>query len=397
MASAFLSKEKIAHVVIDKAVFPRDKVCGDALSGKVLPVLRKLDPAIIDQIAGDPQQFLGSWGIKFAAPNGKSIDIPFNKDIGKLKNPPGFISKRIDFDFFLTRQMNNEFSDFRQGHELISVVRIAEGLHLNIKNGEEEYTVHATIVIAADGERSVIARKLAGLRMEPQHFCGGIRAYYQGVSGMHPQNFIELHFIDELLPGYFWIFPLPGGMANVGAGMLSSTIRKKKVNLKESMLKAIRENATINHRFENAQPVGKIEGWGLPLGSRKRVISGDHFILTGDAASMIDPFTGEGISNAMYCGMTAALVARDAIQAKRYDGVYFKQYDDLVYKRLWNEMKLSHTMQKLCNYPWLFNYVINIAEKNSTFRETISCMFDDLDLRSRFRKPSLYLKLLFND
>jgi flavin-dependent dehydrogenase len=51
----------------------------------------------------------------------------------------------------------------------------------------------------------------------------------------------------------------------------------------------------------------------LPLGSKKRVISGNNFLLTGDAASLIDPFTGEGIGNAMYSGMLAAAHIQNCI------------------------------------------------------------------------------------
>lgn len=343
-----------------------------------------------------PNQFLGSYGIKFAAPNGKSIDIPFSNNPDKLKSPPGFISKRYDFDDFLTRQIDTNYADFRQGHELTAVERTADGINLTIAHETDIYSIKTSLVIAADGDRSLVAKSLGNIQKEDRHYCGGIRAYYKGVTGMHPQNFIELHFIDELLPGYFWIFPLPGGYANVGAGMLSASIKKRNVNLRKSMLDAIQNNATISHRFLNAEMIGKPAGWGLPLGSKKRPVSGDNFLLTGDAASMIDPFSGEGISNAMYCGMSAAITAAEAIKMHNFSSTALMKYDEAVYKRLWNELRLSHTMQKLCNYPWLFNYVINKAERNATFRETISCMFDDLDLRARLRQPSFYFKLLFN-
>ena len=54
-------------------------------------------------------------------------------------------------------------------------------------------------------------------------------------------------------------------------------------------------------------------------------------------------------------------------------------------------------MQKLCKYPWLFNFVVNKAHKNKALRETISCMFEDLDLRAKLRNPLFYFKLLLND
>jgi flavin-dependent dehydrogenase len=139
----------------------------------------------------------------------------------------------------------------------------------------------------------------------------------------------------------------------------------------------------------------KVQGWGLPLGSKRRKLCGDHFMLAGDAASLIDPFTGEGISNAMYSGMLAAETALDALHKDDFSESGLQQYDSKVYRRLGGELKLSRTMQKLCNYPFLFNLVVNKAERNREFRETISCMFDDLDLRAKLKKPGFYFNLVF--
>jgi geranylgeranyl reductase family protein len=396
-ASLFLSKAGLHHTVIDKAIFPRDKICGDALSGKVLPVLKKLHPDLINQLLVDNEHCLGSNGILFAAPNGKSLEVPFKTVTSTLAHPPGFVSKRMDFDFSLVKLFDQTYCTFIQDTEVKNVERTTFGIKLTGKDTAARATSFETqLLLACDGAHSV-ANKLFGdeHKMQPEHYCGGIRAYYKNVSGMHDQNFIELHFLKELLPGYFWIFPLPNGMVNVGAGMLTKSISKKKVNLKQAMLKAIAENTTINKRFQHAEIIGKIEGWGLPLGSKKRKLSAERILLCGDAASMIDPFSGEGISNAMYCGMRAAEKAVDAVQQNNFSAETLKSYDEVVHNRLWTEMRLSHTLQKLCNYPSLFNFVVNKANKNETFRETISCMFDDIDLRAKFKQPSFYFKMLF--
>jgi flavin-dependent dehydrogenase len=126
-------------------------------------------------------------------------------------------------------------------------------------------------------------------------------------------------------------------------------------------------------------------------------LSGDGFILTGDAGSLIDPFTGEGIGNALYSGMMAAEWIQKSLASNRLDASFLIQYDEAFYERQWDELKLSHTMQKLCKYPWLFNFVVNKAHKNKALRETISCMFEDLDLRAKLRNPLFYFKLLLND
>jgi len=391
----FLSKAKIPHLLIDKAVFPRDKICGDALSGKVLPVLRKINPAFVDELGHDAKA-LGSYGITFGAPNGKSIEIPFRSVTSRVEFAPGFISRRIDFDHFLVSKIDPSFAHFVQHAELKNAEYSDHGLNLSVSAHGNEKTYFTKLAICCDGDRSVIAKKFGEKKVEESHYCGGIRAYYKGITGMNERNFIELHFLKELLPGYFWIFPLPDGYANVGAGMLSKSLSRKRINLRGAMMKAIEENPSISHRFKNAELTGKISGWGLPLGSRKRNLSGNNFLLCGDAGSLIDPFTGEGISNAMYSGMAAAETAQEAIIKNSFGRNFLKQYDEKIYARLWSELKLSHTLQRLCNYPFLFNLVVNKAEKSKTFRETISCMFDDLNLREKLRKPSFYFKLILN-
>jgi len=244
--------------------------------------------------------------------------------------------------------------------------------------------------------RSVVKRKLQGFEQDDDHFCGGIRAYYNNVGGLHEQNYLELHFMKELLPGYFWIFPLPGGGANVGMGMLSRDIKKKKANLRKELLNIIENHPVMKKRFANASLEGNIVGWGLPFGSKKRVISGNNFILTGDAASLIDPFTGEGVGNAVVSGLVASRIAKKAVDANNFSAEFLSEYDTIMYQKLWNELKLSHTMQKLTTYPWLFNFVVNRIHASKSLQDVFTNMFTDLELRAKMENPMFYVKLLFN-
>jgi geranylgeranyl reductase family protein len=399
MASAFLSQKGIKHLLIDKAVFPRDKVCGDALSGKVFSVLGKLDNQIRNHLANDPDCFIPCEGIVFIAPNGKSIDIPF-KPKGKTPDvgPSGFVSKRLDFDHYIHRFLDSDTCTFLQGHMLEDIERTKDFLKLTVRDeSSEKLLITTDLLIACDGERSIAAKRLAGFKKELNHYSAGIRTYFKGVTGMHSENYIELHFLKDFLPGYLWIFPLPNGLCNVGAGILSSHASRNHINLRDRLMRAIRNHPDLSSRFTNAEMIGKVEGWGLPLGSKRRRLSGDNFLLTGDAASLIDPFTGEGISNAMYSGMAAAEIAVEAITNGNFSENQLKKYDDRIFNRLGNELKLSRTMQHLCNYPFLFNMIVNKASRNKELRETISCMFDDLDLRSKLKNPMFYFKLAFGD
>jgi len=395
--SFFLTKYGIPHIVIEKETFPRDKVCGDACSGKTALVINRANPAWLSEILDDTHSFLPSWGITFVAPNGKALDIPFSPNRTGETKAPGFTVPRLSFDNFLFQKMPSPFCTVFQ-QAVVNSIDIAAGkVTVVMQHRETEYIITAPVIIGADGDKSMVRKKYLNENTAPKTNAVGLRAYYQGITGMHPENFIELHFLPEMLPGYLWIFPLPGGMANVGVGILSERVREKKINLREQMLYAIKTNPQIAPRFANAALTGKIQGWGLPLAMQRQPMSGDNFMLTGDAACLIDPFSGEGIGNALYSGMLAAAAIQQAAEKNNYAAPFLKSaYDDVLYKRLGDEFRVSATLQRLARYPWLFNFVVNKAYKSPSLRNTISCMFTDMDLRAQLSKPSFYFKILFN-
>ncbi|TAH42258.1 MAG: geranylgeranyl reductase family protein [Bacteroidetes bacterium] len=394
--SFFLSQKKIPHILIDKAVFPRDKICGDALSGKVVQELNRIDSNLIDEIEADKLNFIGSYGVKFVSPGGQAVDIPFKTDLSSLKNAPGYISPRINFDNFLVKKLVSGYSTFLENTSLENIVRNDDGIIAELLNHGDPISLKTKLVVSAEGERSKISRALGNYKQADKHFCAGVRAYYRNVKGLHEQNFIELHFLPEMLPGYLWIFPLPGGKANVGAGMLSSSVKKNNISLRKKLTDILEHHPRFKDRFSDATLEGQIKGWGLPLGSKRRKISGDNFILTGDAASLIDPFTGEGIGNAMVSGRLAAEKISEAVQEQRYDRNFLSGYDSKIYSELSAELKLSHTLQRLSSQAWLFNWVVKKAASNKEVSELITGMFEDLNIRAKLRQPGFYFKLFFN-
>ena len=391
-AAIQLSNLGVKSLVLEKARFPRDKVCGDALSGKVLNALCRLDPALEKELLAS-KKATGSWGVTFIAPNGKALRVPFSKKDKALNDPPGFICKRLDFDQMLFERLEKDPNiEVFQETDLRSAKRENGLIILEPKSHE---AVEAKIVIDASGANSWFSRHIAGLQNIPAHNCAGVRAYYSGVSGLDENGFIELHFIKEALPGYFWIFPLPNGGANVGLGMRSDLISKRKIDLKQLMKDVVANAPGIKERFAGAQLDGPVKGFPLPLGSKRRKLSGDNYLLVGDAAHLIDPFTGEGISNAMISGAYAAEYCAHALKEHNYSAGSLSAYDERVYKRLGQELSLSYKLQRLARQPRLFNMVVNKAIKNETLSRTISSMFDDMDLREELRKPGFYYKILF--
>jgi len=423
-AALHLAKAGVECILLDKAVFPRDKICGDALSGKVMSELRRIEDTLVFGLH-EHTEALPSRGIHFIAPNEQWLSIPFAEVRGQnLENSisqntqtplsfgegsgvrsnseiripnselsPGYLMRRIDFDDFLIGQVRQASAiDFREGEEVTTYERQPSGWQLTTATGQ---TIRARLLIVANGAQSNFTRHVAGITQEPQHFCAGLRAYYEGVENLDTNGFIELHFLTPFLPGYFWIFPLTNGFANVGVGMLSEAVSKRKINLKNSMLELIKTHPTLQTRFAKARLVGDIRGYGLPLGSKRRPLSGDGYLLVGDAGHLIDPFTGEGISNAMISGRWAAHQTVAGLQAGDLSADFLRGYDQAVYRRLGNELKISTRLQQLLAYPSLFNTVVKRANRNPALKQLLSSMFNDLDLRSALRNPAFYAKLFF--
>lgn len=393
--SIFLSREKIPHIIIDKASFPRDKVCGDAISGKSIWILNKISAEWQSSFCTTDQSLV-TQGIQFIAPDNTRLIIPFSNHHNHEVKPIGFVSRRVDFDNTLAGFIDSNYATMLTGAALEHIEEVPDGLLVTILLQGEQKIIFTKMIVGAEGRSSLVAKKLAAHSMDPAHYSAGIRAYYQNVGGMHAENHIELHFLKELQPGYLWIFPLPNGAANVGVGMLSKAISAKKVNLKQMMLHLIATHPSLKHRFTNAVMEGEITGWGLPLGSTKRQLSGNRFILTGDAGSLIDPFTGEGIGNALVSGLVAARVIKKATEHNDFSAALLQQYDRDLYKKLWAELRLSRYLQLLCSKPRLFNFVIGKASRSRELKETISCMFGNVDIRKKFMNPFFYLKILLN-
>ncbi|QNL22193.1 geranylgeranyl reductase family protein [Hyphobacterium sp. CCMP332] len=391
IASMLLSGQGLRIALLEKSVFPRDKICGDALSADVVNQLYKIDEYLGENFVKNVKK-QNSSGVTFIAPNKKKLEIPFLNPL--TPNSGGFISKRLDFDNFLfDRAASKSDIEIHQNIRILEIVDQKE--FISIRCADQHFK--SKIVLGADGANSVVRKYLSKNKIERKHHSAGVRQYYENVKGFNDGKHIELHFYKELLPGYFWIFPLTENKANVGLGILSSTVAEKKINLRSKLKEIIESNPELRNRFSEAKPLEKVQGFGLPIGSKKRVISGNRYLLLGDAAALIDPFTGEGIGNAIRSARIATWHVQHCFKENKFDAKFNLNYDREIYKRMWNELRLGRSLQMLLKYPGLFNFIVNRAEKNESVRTLITSMLDDIDLKKELIKPSFYFKLFINN
>lgn len=351
-ATLALGNSGLKVALLDKDIFPRDKTCGDALAPYISKVLTTINPAYTQAL----EAFIQKENVnvcRIVAPNNKVLDLRFNET--------GFICTRLLFDNFL----------FELASSLPNVTVFQTTAVTGVQTSEEAVVIHiadersieAKLLIGCDGAHSIINKKLAGTIPDMKHHSGAVRAYYKNVTDI-PKGTLELHFLKEIIPGYFWIFPLQNNMANVGLGIPSNSIAARKINLRKEMLRIIENHPTIKDRFAQAERSGDIKGFGLPLGSRRVPISGNRFMLCGDAASLIDPVTGEGIGQAMISGRYAGWQAIKCFEQNNFSASFMKTYDKTVYYKLWKGNRNRYFLQRLIDrFPWALNLAANLAAK----------------------------------
>lgn len=344
-----LKESGLKVLMLEKEIFPRDKICGDAVSAIVRKVLRELDPKLeaelLEMVPGTK-----ITEAKLYSPNFKSLEIDFALE--------GSCMRRVDFDNWLfTKALTNPDLTVLQQTQLKDV-----SYHDNLilaKTTKGDFT--SDIIVGCDGAHSVVAKKLAQFTVDRKHYSGAVRQYYRNVKGLTGKA-LEVYFLKGYLPGYFWIFPLANNEANVGFGMLSDTIAKNKIDLKKSLHAIIHEIPEVAERFKDAIPLEDVKGFGLPLGSKKYTLSGNRFMVCGDAAGLIDPFTGEGIETAMDSGKMAASFILKNAASKNYASENLREYDQLVYAKLWPVFKDHYLLQRaLGKRIWLINSLIRIG------------------------------------
>ena len=396
-AALYAHRQGLKCLLVDKERFPRDKICGDAISGKSVAILHEL--GLVDEVRTLPGAPVGH--IVFGSPNHTTASIPLDRyplnDLitGNTLPMEGFVIRREVFDHFLFEKAREVCADCYEDFSVEKLLWDKDqviGISGTDTDGQTR-ELYAPVVLGCDGYRSIVARQAGLYKLESKHWMVALRQYWQGVEGMTGK--IELHFIDEVKPGYFWIFPTDDGRANIGIGMGHDEIKKRKADLKSMLQNAI-TSPSFQARFANAQPLEKPIGWNLPVGSKRRTIHGNGFMLLGDAAGLIDPFTGEGIGNAFYSARAAIDMAAEAHLVGDFSARTLHSYESRLWKVISSELRLSTQLHGLGNWGTLMNMVIGKASRNKEVSDLLCGMMANAVPRTQLINPLFYLKLLFD-
>src|SRR5437764_1510955 len=212
-------------LLLDKATFPRDKVCGDMISPRSQRVLHALGCLSALQQARPNRVDAGAFFL-----HGEQIMHARVPHIEGLSNY-GCVLPRLAFDDILFRRAQAVGVATVEGCEVTGLEVDSGGATLFAGYRGKPHAYRGRLVIASDGARSVVARALGMERRDSKSITIALRAYYEGVEG-DPSR-VDICFDRSFFPGYAWIFPLAGGRANVGLGMVMDVYQRYRINLRE--------------------------------------------------------------------------------------------------------------------------------------------------------------------
>ena len=373
--------------IIDKAQFPREKTCGDGLTLDVMNQLPLVSESLAEAFRNFPKK-LPSYEAVLFSPDLRHVTIPFRI---KSENKPIFTCQRSDFDNLLFGQLKQ--------HENISVFENCKAQKIQITDkhvviSSDEFIFEGSIVVGSDGANSLVSRQMGLKRIPKEQTAVGLTAYYTGLKPLNEKNPIELYLFRDIMPGYLWIFHLGDGKANVGIGMLSSAITTKGIDIKKKFNELMSANP-LKDRFVNANCENGIKGHILPLGFDRRPISGNRFLLAGDAAALIEPLTGEGVGNAIRSGRVAAEHILNCFETKDFSATFNKAYDKEVYRRVIPEFKMYNLVQKFIKYPSLLNFVIGSTYSYPSLEDAFNDAFIHLQTSSLKSKLVFTAKIFY--
>jgi geranylgeranyl reductase family protein len=302
--------------VVDRATFPRDKTCGDALSNETVALLERL--GVRPALEALPHALVRRAAAIF--PDGSTVTRDYT--------PPGWILRRLDLDDCLRRALQGAGARLVQGTRVATLRRDGDRV---VGADGPQLDWRAQVVIAADGYGSSALGALGAAQPHGRYLAVSATAYYRGVSFPRGDTTAD-HFFDCTLPyGYGWIFPAVDGVSNVGVYLRSDAYARLDRNLHDLLAGFLARHAA---RFAAATPVGKPRAWSLPLGPRPIAHGAPGLLLAGDAGGFVDPLSGEGIWQAPHTGAVAGEVAAAAVRSGSLGADAVQRYE----QRCWQDV-----------------------------------------------------------
>jgi len=358
-SALLLAQEGVRVVVIERAALPRHKTCGGGVVRRALGLLPIDVSEAIERECYCAEVSLVPTSFRYTS---------------KREEPMVSMTMRENFDYLLVSAAREAGADVRERCRVLDAITHAEGVEL-VTSGE---SVFSRFAVAADGARSVVAKK-AGWQ-ETRHLVPAL-ACEVFVSDEQLEKFSHAARFDfGLSPsGYAWTFP-------------------KKAHLSMGVLNMRPGQVRLNHLFEAYMKLiglGKVlsirrKGFFIPVTPRRDDFVRGRVLLTGDAAGLADPITGEGITSAILSGMMAA---RSLLDGAFKEVEVKESYESGLSQRILRELRLGRALARLVyDYPKVLKRLLELYGQEFTEAVT-DVIMGQKTYKKLLSEPMNYLEL----
>jgi menaquinone-9 beta-reductase len=306
----YLAQAGVNVLLLEKARFPRDKVCGDGLTPRAVKSLVAMGVDVSPE-AG----WLRNKGLRVIGA-GMRLEMPWPE----LDSYPGYgvVRPRASLDETLARRAQAAGAKLVEGVTVTGPVLddhgVIKGVTTRSGNNDPERSLLAPIVVAADGNSSRLAVSMGLAKRDDRPLGVAVRTYFK--SPRHDDDYLEswldLWDGDRLLPGYGWIFGMGDGTSNVGLGLLNTSTAFGNTDYRE-LLRRWLKSMPEEWGYIEENRTEPVRGAALPMAFNRTPHYYRGLLLAGDAAGMVNPFNGEGIAYAMESGEILARVIAQAV------------------------------------------------------------------------------------
>lgn len=342
IAGIYLTRFGIDTCIIEKKIFPRDVVCGEFLSSEIEKSLRELD-LYQNFLALNPNQIS-----KFRTVNEQQTEISAELDF------PAFSMKRSIFDTFLLNSAKKSGVEIYQPAE-VKLIRNAGNnfkLHLKITDNNEEKIIESNNVIAAYGKQNRLD-KILGRKFTYYNSC------FNGIKFHVPNQYIEDFSGDEIR--IYTGKNIYCGINKLSDNETTVCFLEKRMDINSSSRKSVINLIGTNEKFgelfkndfEEILNDLPIYGTGNIYFGKKNLVENGIF-MTGDAARMIAPFTGDGIGMAFQSARLISTLLNEQKIKKYGQNVLEKNY-----KSEWNRLFIQRIRKALLIQKYLMNNKTN--------------------------------------
>lgn len=322
-------------VVVDRAEFPRDKICGDGLTTSALREL--------DALGLDPST-IPSWRVVHDAvvrsPDGREIVLPLPRGRGMY----AAVARRTELDAALLDTVRGAGAEVRTGCAVTAADQHDGSVHLTTDDGA---TIIARSAIAADGMWSPVRRLLGAAEPGYRGEWHAFRQYVRNVSERASSE-LMVWFEPDLLPGYAWSFPLADGGVNIGFGIQRGDTGYRVPDMAQVWRELLARPHVREFLGPDAEPEGPHRAWPIPAHVGRARHGLGRVLFAGDAVTAADPMTGEGIGQALQTGRWAA----EAVVAHRDEPMLaLRAYELAVRRHLATDHRFAEQLMAVLRRP----------------------------------------------